>query len=64
LGSLRKSEFGKLTFAGFEFAGVDKGRWFSVDENGRVRSHGFVTAAAYRTARTSRRGSFRSSGRS
>jgi len=64
LGALRKSDFGKLTFAGFEFSGTDKGKWFSVDQNGRVRSHGFVNAGSYKSARTSRKSSFRSSGRS
>lgn len=64
LGAFRKIEFGKFTFEGFEFKGNEDGRWFSVDENGKVRAHHFQTSGAYRFTRMGRKSTFRSKGRS
>lgn len=64
MGAFRKTEFGKFTFDGFEYKDYEDGRWFSVDEDGKVRAHHFKTAGAYRSGRIGRKTSYASKGRS
>lgn len=42
--NIRKTEFGKLSKTTIDFAGEENGRWYSVDSNGRIRTHSIIVA--------------------
>ena len=64
LGTFRKQAFGSLAFHSIDYMGEEEGEWYSVDREGKIRTHSFVSAGVYKAQRTSRSASFRSKTRS
>ena len=60
IGNYRKTAFGSLVFHSIDYMGETDGNWYSVDTDGRVRTHSISTAGVYVAARNSKSSSMRS----